>query len=120
MVSVLPLLVVLTAGADSTPANRPIEAPTRLAVKVLAFAGAGMITAGLGLEFTGRAGSDPRAPVPEWSKDAAFYSVGGIALMGAGLCVVTIAALLTPWHFPSLAFSFSPSSASVAVAVRWP
>ena len=121
MVSVLPVLLALTAGADSTPVNQPNpQEATRPAVKVLAFAGAGLIGAGLAFEFTGRAGADRLAPVPEWRKDAAFYSVGGIAMAGAGLCLVTLAALLTPWHFPSLAFSWSARGATVAVAVRWP
>lgn len=116
MVSVLPVLLALTVGADSPP----VDQPTRPAVQVLAWAGVGLISAGLGLELTGRAGADPRAPVLEWREHAAQYSVGGIALAGAGLCLVTIAALLTPWHFPALSLSFSASGASVAVAVRWP
>lgn len=116
MVSALALVIALTAAADFKP--QP-EVPTRPAVKVLAFVGAGMIGAGLGLELTGRAGADPRAPVPEWRQDAAFFSVGGVAMAGAGLCLVTIAALLTPWHFPSLSVSWSANGASVAVAVRW-
>ena len=65
------------------------------------------------------AGADLRAPVPEWSKNAAFYSVGGIAMAGAGLCLVAIAAILTPWQLPPLAFSWSANGASVAVAGRW-
>lgn len=120
MVSILPLLLALTAGADSLPVDRPIEPATRPAVQVLAWAGVGLISVGLGFELTGRAGADPRAPVLAWSERATSYSVGGIALLGAGLCLVTIAALLTPWHFPALALSVSPSGASVAVAVRWP
>lgn len=121
MVSALPLLFALTAGADLNPVNRPsVDEPSRPAIKVLAFTGAGLISVGLALELTGRAGSDPRAPVPEWSQNASFFSVGGIAMAGAGLCLVTIAALLTPWHLPSLAFSWSANSAAVAVAVRWP
>lgn len=115
--SALSLLIALTAAAELNP--QP-EVPTPPAVKVLAFVGAGMIGAGLGLELTGRAGSDPRAPVPEWSQDAAFFSVGGIAMTGAGLCLVAIAALLTPWQSPSLAISWSAHGVSVAVAVRWP
>lgn len=120
MVSVLPVLLALTVGADSPPVDQPIAVPTRPGVQALAWVGVGLIGVGLGFELTGRAGADARAPVPEWREHAAQYSVGGIALMGAGLCVVTIAALLTPWHFPSLALGISPGGASVAVVVRWP
>ncbi len=116
MVSVLPVLLALAVGADSPP----VEQPTRPAVHVLAWTGVGLIGVGVGFGITGLAGSNARAPVLEWREDAARYSVGGIALIGAGLCLVTIAALLTPWHFPALALFISPGGASVAVAVRWP
>jgi hypothetical protein len=100
----LPVILALALATEPLPADRP----TRPAVQALAFVGVAFLGVGLGFEITGRAGADPRAPVLEWSAHAQADTVGGIALMGAGLCLVTIAAILTPWHFPSLAVWVTP------------
>lgn len=116
MGSALPLILAMTLVAESPPVDRP----TRTSVKVMAFVGTSLLGLGLAFEITGRAGADPRAPVLEWSSHAQANTIGGIALMGAGLCLITIAALLTPWHFPSLAVWATPGGAMVALGARWP
>lgn len=116
MGNVLPLILAVTVGAEPPPVDRPV----RPAAQVMAFLGTGFLAAGLAFEITGRAGSDPRAPVLEWSAHAQSDTVGGIALMGAGLCLITIAALLTRWHFPSLAVWATPGGAMVAIGAPLP
>ncbi len=114
MGGVLAAILALTVAAEPLELNPP----ARPAVKVMAFLGAGLMTVGLGFEITGRAATDPRAPVLEWSSHAQSDTIGGIALIGAGLCLVTIAALLTRWHFPSLALRADRKSALFAMS--WP
>lgn len=116
MGSVLSLVLAITLGAEPPQVDRPARTP----VKVLAFVGTGFLTLGLAFEITGRAGADPRAPVLEWSAHAQANTVGGLALMGGGLCLLSIAALLTPWHFPSLAVWATPGGAMVGLGARWP
>ena len=125
MSSVLPLMLALAVAAEDSPVDRPAGAstedtPARPAVRALAFVGTGFLTVGLAFEITGRAGADPKAPVLAWSEHAQANTLGGIALMGAGLCLITIAALLTPWHFPTLAISPMPGGAMLALGARFP
>lgn len=116
MGNVLPLILAMTVAAENPPVDRPV----RPAAQVLAFVGTGFLAVGLAFEITGRAGADPRAPVLEWSAHAQADTIGGIALMGAGLCLVTIAALLTPWHLPPLALWATPGGVMVAVGAPLP
>lgn len=118
----LAAILALTVAAEPVPSpvegSRSLDPPARPAVKVLAFIGAGLMGVGLGFEITGRAATDPRAPVLEWRSHAQSNTIGGIALIGTGLCLVTIAALLTRWHFPSLALRAGPRGALITVS--WP
>lgn len=116
MGSVLPVIVALTLAAE-VPAVEPRSRP---GVMVLAFVGAGMVTTGLAFEITGRAGSDPRAPVLELRANAQANLVGGLSLMGAGLCLITIAAALTRWRLPAVSLWVTPDGARVAVGTKWP
>ena len=116
MGSVLPVIVALTLAAEP-PA---VEARTRPGVTVLAFVGAGLVTTGLGFELTGRAGSDPRAPVQEWRLHAQANIVGGVSLIAVGLCFITIAAVLTRWRPPAVSFALTPHGARVALGATWP
>jgi hypothetical protein len=86
----------------------------------MAFIGTGLLAVGLMFEITGRAGSDATAPVLEWSAHAQADTVGGIALMSAGLCFITIAALLTPWRPPPVALWISSRGAMVSIGAQWP
>ncbi|MDP1829344.1 MAG: hypothetical protein Q8L48_39125 [Archangium sp.] len=116
MSSILPVVLALAVAAEVSPADRP----ARPAVRVLAYVGTGFLAVGLAFEITGRAGADPKAPVLAWSEHAQANTIGGIALMGAGLCLVTIAALLTPWHFPTLSISPSAGGVTFAFGGRFP
>ena len=115
MGSVLPIIVALTLAAEP-PA---VPARTRPGVTVLAFVGAGLVAAGLGFEITGRAGSDPRAPVYEWRPNAQANIVGGLSLIAAGLCLITVAAALTRWQVPSVSLQVTPDGARLALGVTW-
>lgn len=110
----LPAILALSLAAP------PIDRPTRPAVQVLAFVGAGLLAAGLAFEINGQVGADPRAQVLEWQSQAQSHIVGGIALMGAGACLITIAALLTPWRAPAVSIWVSPSGATAAFRVALP
>lgn len=116
MGSVPALIIALTMASETPPVDRPV----RPAVVVMAVVGTGMLTVGLMFEITGRAGSDPIAPVPEWGAHAQANTLGGFALMGAGLCLVTIAALLTPWRLPPLAVWPTAGGAMVGIGARLP
>ncbi len=116
MGSVLPVIVALTLAAEP-PA---VQVRARPGVTVLAFVGAGMVVAGLGFEITGRAGSDPRAPVYEWRPNARANIVGGLSLIAAGLCLITIAAVLTRWQVPAISLSVTPDGARLALGATWP
>ena len=116
MGSVLPVIVALTLAAEPPE----LEARTRPGVTVLAFVGAGLVAAGLGFEITGRAGSDPRAPVHEWRPHAQANIVGGLSLIGVGLCFITIAAVLTRWRPSTISWSVTPGGARVALGATWP
>lgn len=109
--------VVLAAMlAGSAP---PVDRPTRPMVQVTAFAGVGLLAMGLGFAVTGLAGSDPLTPAYEWSRTAPANTVGGLALMSVGLCLITIAVLLTPWARP-LAHWAAQTREGFAWAVRLP
>ncbi|MDP2274078.1 MAG: hypothetical protein Q8N23_35990 [Archangium sp.] len=116
MGSVLSVIVALTLAAEA-PA---VPARTRPGVTVLAFVGAGLVTAGLGFEISGRAGRDPRAPVYEWRPNAEANIVGGLSLIAAGLCLITIAAVLTRWQVPAVSLSVTPGGARLALGATWP
>lgn len=116
MGNVLPVIVALALAVEP-PA---VESRTRPGVTVLAFVGAGLVATGLAFEITGRAGSDPRAPVFEWRANAQANIVGGLALIGAGLCFITVAALLTRWQLPAVSLSVTPDGARVALGATWP
>lgn len=109
--------VVLAAMLAGSPP--PVDRPTRPFVQVTAFAGAGLLAMGLGFAVTGLAGSDPQTPAYEWSRTAPANTVGGIALMSVGLCLITIAALLTPWARPSARW-LAANAAGLGLGVRLP
>lgn len=94
---VLSLFTLLLTLA--TPDARP-ERQTPAGAQVAAWLGAGLVTLGVAVEFTGQAGLDPRAPVTAWADAAPLNVVGGLGLMGAGLGFIIIAVLTTPWAQP--------------------
>ena len=116
MTSVLRLVLAMTVAAEPVPVDRPVRPP----VQVMAVIGTGFLAVGLMFEITGRAATDPRAPVLEWSKHAQADTIGGIALMSAGLCFITIAALLTPWRLPPVALWVTPGGAMVSMGAPLP
>ncbi len=116
MGNVLPVIVALTLATEPLV----VEPRTRPGVTVLAFVGAGLVATGLGFEITGRAGSDPRALVHEWRANAQSNSVGGLSLIAVGLCLITIAAVLTRWKLPAVSLSVTPDGARLALGANWP
>ena len=85
----------------------------------MAFVGVGLLAMGVGFEITGLAGGSSVAPVSEWAATAHSNTVGGIALMSAGLCFITIAALLTNW-LPPKGVWVAASSGGVVVGGVFP
>lgn len=83
----------------------------------MAFAGAALLGVGVGFELTGRAAKDRNVPGADLADS---NIVGGLAMMGAGLCLLTIAALLTRWDLPALGVSVTPGGAMVAFGAQWP
>lgn len=116
MGSVLPVIVALTLAAEG-PA---VPVRTRPGVTVLAFVGAGLVAAGLGFEIAGRAGRDPRAKVYELRPNAEANIVGGLSLIAAGLCLITVAAVLTRWRVPAVSLWVTPDGARLALGASWP
>jgi|GEM_PF-6457114 hypothetical protein len=108
MQTVTALVVVAMLGADL----RPVDRPARPAVQAAAFVGAGFLTAGVAFEI---AASDRTL-----AQYAVSNTIGGIALMAAGLCFITIAAVLTTWHFPSLSVWATAGGAGLVVSAPWP
>lgn len=106
-------LIPLVLAATLTPAQ-PAEPPTRRAVQLMAFSGAGLLAAGLAFEITG-AGA-PASTAPDL---AAAQTVGGVALMSVGLCFLAIAAVLTPWNAP-FSLMVTPTGALLSVRVPVP
>lgn len=95
-----------------------IERLTPVSVRAMAFTGAGLVTLGVAFEINGLAGIDSRALVPEWREQATFNLAGGAGLIGAGLCLIAIAALLTPRDIPPVIVWVT--SGGAAVSLRFP
>ncbi len=105
--------LVVAAFLAKTPEPAP---PPRTAVQIAALLGGALVLAGVGFELTGRVDVD----LPERTFLARGNSIGGVALVSAGFCVLTLAALLMPAHRPAVALSVSPAGALVLVGGTFP
>ena len=113
MGNLLPLILAMTVAAEPLPVDRPV----RPSAQVMAYIGTGLLAVGLMFEITGRAGADAKAPVLEWREHAQADTIGGIALMSAGLCFITIAALLTPWRLPPVGLGLTTGGVMVVITL---
>ena len=88
------MTVVLALALATEPV--PVDRPARLEVKVAAFSGAGLLTLGVVFELVGRTQHSPHD------------TIGAVGLISAGLSLITVAALLTPWRIPNVALVLTP------------
>jgi energy-converting hydrogenase Eha subunit A len=88
------MTVVLALALAAEPVA--VDRPARLEVKVAAFSGAGLLTLGVVFEIIGR------------TQGSAHDTIGAVGLISAGLSLITVAALLTPWRIPNVAIVPTP------------
>ena len=95
---------VLTAALALTVTAPPVPEPKPLhpAVLILAASSAVLMGTGVGFELQGRLAIPPGAPIEAWPHEARANVVGGVALIGTGLCLLTLAALVTQHRLPAL------------------
>lgn len=110
------LSVILALSLATEPL---IERPNPTAVKATAILGGVLLGVGLGFQIAGRVGSDPRMLATELHARSEINQLGGLALMAMGVCLLSLAALLTQWHFPSFGFS-PPPEGGLARGARLP
>lgn len=115
MGTVLP--VALSVMLAAAPAQQPRALhPGALALGVTAAVAMGV---GLGLELHGRLRVPPGTPLEAWDPTARFDVVGGTALLGAGLCLLTLSALVLQHRTPALEVWAGPGGGGVRLGVRF-
>lgn len=108
--------LALALSAQPLAEPKPVH-PALLTVSVV---GAALMGAGLGVELSARLQGDASQPVSAWSEDLRARVAGGVGLTGAGLCLLTLAALVGQHRLPSLAFWPTPGGLTFTVSLRWP
>jgi hypothetical protein len=116
MTSVLPLALVVSLAAAPAPEPRTVP---RTAALILGATGALVMGLGAGLEVKARLAAPPNTPASQWPSATRGDLVGGVALLGTGLCLLTLAALVLHHRVPPIALHLERGGASVTVGVRW-
>lgn len=94
------LSVALALSVSAAPVPEPkVVHP---AVLILGATGAVLMGGGVAFELKGRLAVPPGLPLDDWPRVARADVVGGVAMLGTGLCLLTLAALITQHRIPAL------------------
>jgi hypothetical protein len=111
------LSLALVVSLVAAPAPEP--KPAHPAALILGATGALVMGLGAGLEVKARLEAPPNTPASQWPSAMRADLVGGVALLGTGLCLLTLAALVLHHRVPPIALHLERGGASVTVGVRW-
>jgi hypothetical protein len=95
---VLSAALALNVAAPPLPEPKPLHP----AVLILTASSAMLMLGGVAFELRGRLEIPHGAPIEAWPRDARADVVGGVALLGTGLCLLTLAALVAQHRVPAL------------------
>lgn len=102
LVGVMPFVLSAALALTVTAPPVPEAKPLHPAVLILGATGAVLMGGGVAFELKGRLAFPPGTPIDEWPTIARHDVVGGVALLGTGLCLLTLAALVTQHRLPAL------------------
>lgn len=110
-----PLAVVALLAAQPL---RP-TATAEVTVVSVAASGAALMAVGLGVGLSARLEGDASVPVSAWSEDLRARAAGSVGLLGAGLSLLSLAALVGQRRVFALSAYAGPGGGGLRWEVRW-
>jgi hypothetical protein len=110
-----PLAVVALLAAQPL---RP-SATAEVAVVSVAASGAALMVVGLGVGLSARLEGDGSVPVSAWSEDLRARAAGSVGLLGAGLSLLSLAALVGQRRGLALSAYVMPGGVGLRWELQW-